>query len=305
MFPLQKGVSAIFGPDEKASSIHAADICDTKEMPYIDTRWDSESKIPIVNLYPNPPSMAQMLVDLVRNSDWTSFTILYESAEWLPRMSELLQMYDSQGSVITVRRLDLKLSVPNYRPVLRRVKLSSDKCIIVECSIDNLEEILKQAQQVGLMSDQHQFILTNFDSHTIDLEPYQYSGTSITTLRLVDPEHQILKEMAEYLETAGKEGLWKWIDCCGCFGLFISRFPGGDEEAEDGKGAEEAGSSEDGEKKDDEDEEPENDGENEDPEKEEGEDEQKGSEDDGGENPETKTEEPETEEDDSMCFQLD
>lgn len=204
----KKGVSAIFGPEEKGSSIHAADICDTKEMPYIDTRWDSESRIPIVNLYPNPLSMGQMLVDLVQASDWSSFTILYESPEWLPRVSALLGMYDSRGSTIAVRRLDLKLSVPNYRPILRRVKLSSDKCIIIECSIDNLDEVLKQAQQVGLMTDQHQFILTNFDSHTIDLEPYQYSGTTITTLRLIDPEHQILKEMAEYLDEAAKKGLW-------------------------------------------------------------------------------------------------
>lgn len=150
--------------------------------------------------------MAQMLVDLVQASDWSSFTILYESAEWLPRMSELLGMYDSRGSTITARRLDLKLSVPNYRSILRRVKLSSDKCIIIECSIDNLGEVLKQAQQVGLMTDQHQLILTNFDSHIIDLEPYQYSGTSITTLQLIDPEHQILKEMAEYLAEAEKNG---------------------------------------------------------------------------------------------------
>lgn len=177
-------------------------------MPYIDTRWDSESRIPIVNLYPNPLSMGQMLVDLVQASDWSSFTILYESPEWLPRVSALLGMYDSRGSTIAVRRLDLKLSVPNYRPILRRVKLSSDKCIIIECSIDNLDEVLKQAQQVGLMTDQHQFILTNFDSHTIDLEPYQYSGTTITTLRLIDPEHKILKEMAEYLDEAAKKGLW-------------------------------------------------------------------------------------------------
>lgn len=90
--------------------------------------------------------------------------------------------------------------------MLRRVKLSAEKCIIIECSIDILGEVLKQAQQVGLMTDQHQIILTNFDSHTIDLEPYQYSGTTITTLRLIDPEHQILKEMAEFLEEAGIQG---------------------------------------------------------------------------------------------------
>lgn len=238
---MQKGVSAIFGPDEKASSIHAADICDTKEMPYIDTRWDPESKMPIVNMYPSPSLMALMLVDLVQASEWTSFTILYESAEWLPRVSELLRMYDAQGSTITVRRLDLKLSVPNYRSVLRRVKLSSDTCIIIECSIDNLGKVLKHAQQVGLMTDQHQFILTNFDSHTINLEPYQYSGTSITTIRLIDPEHQILKEMAEYMDEEQKNGSYVTADCHGrlSYSLFTKNFAEENEEAENGEDAEE------------------------------------------------------------------
>lgn len=190
--------------------MHAADICDTKEIPYLDTHWDSESQMPIVNLYPNPSAMSQMLIDLVNSLEWTSFTILYESPEWLPRMSGLLAMHDFHGSTITVRRLDLKLSIPNYRSILRRVKLSAEECIIVECSIENLGEVLKQAQQVGLMTDHHQFILTNFDSHTIDLEPYQFSGTSITTLRLIDPEHAILKEMAEYLDKAEEEGACAW-----------------------------------------------------------------------------------------------
>lgn len=49
------------------------------------------------------------------------------------------------------------------------------------------------------MTDQHHFILTNFDAHTIDLEPFQYAGTNFTAARLVDPENETLQKFAEHL----------------------------------------------------------------------------------------------------------
>ena len=41
------------------------------------------------------------------------------------------------------------------------------------------------------------------DLHTIDLEPYQYGGTNITGLRMVDPKNDIVQKAVkgwEYLE---------------------------------------------------------------------------------------------------------
>lgn len=35
--------------------------------------------------------------------------------------------------------------------------------------------------------------------HTIDLEPFQYSGTNITGIRLVDPENPLLVELTKYI----------------------------------------------------------------------------------------------------------
>lgn len=56
-----------------------------------------------------------------------------------------------------------------------------------------------QAQQVGLMSDQHQIIITSLDMHTIDLEPYQYSGTNITGVRFVDPDNPMLQKVTQFI----------------------------------------------------------------------------------------------------------
>lgn len=167
-------------------------------MPFIDPRYDPEIKMPSINLHPNPAVIAEVLVNLVNKFEWTSFMILFENGEFLPRMSELLKLSVSNGPIITARRIDLGVNPLNFRAVLRTVKLSKETRIIIECSTEKLDEILKQTQQIGLMTDQHHFILTNFDVHTIDMEPYQYSGTRITTLRLIDAVNQIPSDMATY-----------------------------------------------------------------------------------------------------------
>ncbi|XP_055610691.1 glutamate receptor ionotropic, kainate 2 isoform X2 [Uranotaenia lowii] len=198
---LKTGVAAIFGPSSPKSALHVQSICDEKEMPHIETRWDAHTKLPTLNIHPYPTILGRVLLDLVVAFDWKDFTIIYESGPWLPGISELLKMYDPKGYTVTVRQLDLKLN-GNYRAVLRRVKMSEDKRIILVCSIDTMPEVLKQAQQVGLMTDHHQFIISSMDLHTIDLEPYQYSGTNITGIRLVDPEEEKIHQVTEFLNTS-------------------------------------------------------------------------------------------------------
>lgn len=181
------------------------DICDSLEMPFIDPRYDPDIRMPSINLHPNPSVIGEVLVNLVNRFEWTSFMILYENGEFLPRMSELLKLSVTNGPTITARRIDLGLNPLNFRSVLRTVKLSKETRIIIECSIEKLDEILKQTQQIGLMTDQHHFILTNFDVHTIDMEPYQYSGTRITTLRLIDIVNPIPSDMETYFAKKAEE----------------------------------------------------------------------------------------------------
>lgn len=115
-------------------------------------------------------------------------------------------MYDPRGYTITVRQLDLGLD-QNYRAVLRRVKLSGEKHILVHCSSELLPELLKQAQQVGLISDEHSWFITSLDLHTIDLEPFMHGGTNITGLRLIDPDDpKMIQVTAEWLEQEKEKG---------------------------------------------------------------------------------------------------
>lgn len=224
---LRNGVAAIFGPLSASASMHCTNICDSKDIPYVDFRWDADTKPPVINMQLHPDTLALVFVDLVKAWNWKGFTILYESGEythcllfdkrqqcsrifgiyrsasWLPRAAALLKMYDPKEYTVTVRRISANQSDTNYRPVLRGVRLSQDVHIVLECSVETLPEVFKQALQVGLLTEQHQFIVTTPDMHTIDLEPYQHSGVNITGIRLVNPENPLVQEVADAVDLEG------------------------------------------------------------------------------------------------------
>jgi glutamate receptor, ionotropic, invertebrate len=130
----------------------------------------------------------------------------------LPLVEYVLKNY-KRSFTVTVRELDITIN-KNFRPQLRRVKQSNGKNILLCSSIEDLAEILKQAQQVGLMTDEHQFILTSLDMHTVDLEPFQYSGANITGFRMVDPVDSFVEDIMEkvafeYKNDFEKDFNWK------------------------------------------------------------------------------------------------
>ena len=165
---LKSGVAAIFGPQSAHTANHVQSICDTMEVPHIETRWDSKMRREscLVNLYPHPSVLSEAYVDLVRAWGWKSFTILYENNDGLIRLQEILKAHGSNGFSINIRQL---VSGPDYRPLLKQIKSSTESSyIILDCSTDKIYEVLKQAQQIGMMSDYHSYLITslvclNFD----------------------------------------------------------------------------------------------------------------------------------------------
>lgn len=80
---MKNGVFGIVhGPSSPESAIHVQSICDSKEMPLLETRYDPRTEQPIINLHPHPEMMSKMFFDLVTEWGWDSFTIVYQSAPW-------------------------------------------------------------------------------------------------------------------------------------------------------------------------------------------------------------------------------
>lgn len=57
---------------------------------------------------------------------------------------------------------------------------------MLDCSTERIHEVLKQAQQIGMMSDYHSYLVTSLDLHTVNLDEFRYGGTNITGFRLIN-----------------------------------------------------------------------------------------------------------------------
>ncbi|CAG9860825.1 unnamed protein product [Phyllotreta striolata] len=192
---LEEGIVGIFGPFSEDNSNTVQSICDLKEIPHIEARWDDYPQNgTLVNVYPFPDTLTKTYYDLITAWGWKNFVILYENNESLQRVGELTKLFDPKVHRIVVRQLNSAKSGGNYRSVLKEVWRADATHFLLDCSIEILEEVLRQAQQVGLMTNKHHFIITNLDLHTIELMPYQYSETNITGMRFVDPENPDLTE---------------------------------------------------------------------------------------------------------------
>lgn len=191
---VQLGIVGIFGPQEKVIAHHVQSICDALEMPYISVQQDfgqlSYPRGVGLNLYPHVSTLSRVYYQIVTGFEWKSFAILYENTNSLIRMHLLLKRWNNHGHSAFVYHLG---NGTNYREAMQEIKASEIENIIIDCSYDILNEVLKQAQQVGILSNKHKVIVTSLDLQTLDLEPYQYSGVNFTGVRLIDPEDSIVK----------------------------------------------------------------------------------------------------------------
>ena len=73
------------------------------------------------------------------------------------------------------------------RRILREVKKSGEIHIVLDCEVENVITVMREAKAVGMMTAYHNFLVTSLDLHLVDMEEFKYGGTNITALRLVDP----------------------------------------------------------------------------------------------------------------------
>lgn len=190
---IQYGVAGIFGPQDKSAAYFAQSLCDAMDLPYITGRWDpDESRGNAINLYPRPEILSMIYKNIINDFKWEEYAILYDNTENLIRFQRVLQLQEINGYELTIYHL---ANGPDFRDILQTVKMSGVTNIVIDCSYENLGTILEQAQQVGLMLQRYNILVTHLDFQTLDLEPYQYSGVNITGIRMINPDDPYVQEI--------------------------------------------------------------------------------------------------------------
>lgn len=179
---LEKGIVGVFGPSSHLSSSYIQLVLDRKEIPQIETHWEANlvRHNCLLNLHPYPAVLAQAYISLIKAFQWKQFVVIYENIESLKKMGALLHL---DGHKVLLRQIEDESS-KDYKNALITIKKTGITNFILDCSIGVLTDVLKQAQQVGLMTERYSYIITNLDFQSLDLRPFQYSGTNITGVRI-------------------------------------------------------------------------------------------------------------------------
>ncbi|XP_023349086.1 glutamate receptor ionotropic, kainate 2 isoform X2 [Eurytemora carolleeae] len=182
---IMPGVAAIFGPTSPTASNHVQSVSDALHLPFLETRWDYDfQRSPFsINVHPHPSMLGKAYADFVHIVDWKSFVILYESEEGLVRLQELIKLPKTFSDIrVTLRQLPH--GTTDYRPLLKEIKKSEETKIVLDCSFDNLERILSQANELHLLTDYHSYLVTSLDVDKINLSPYTNQNVNISGFSL-------------------------------------------------------------------------------------------------------------------------
>ncbi|KAL7729989.1 hypothetical protein ACLKA6_009287 [Drosophila palustris] len=195
---MQNGVGAVFGPAAKHTAAHLLNACDSKDIPFIYPHLSWSPQTDGFNLHPHPEDISHALYDIIQQFEWSRFIFCYESSEYLTILDHLVTLYGTKSPVIKVMRYDLNLN-GNYKSVLRRIRKSEDSRIVVVGSTEGVAELLRQAQQVGIMNEDYTYLVGNLDLHTYELEEYKYSEVNITGIRMFDPDKKEVRDLIDAL----------------------------------------------------------------------------------------------------------
>ena len=118
--------------------------------------------------------------------------ILYENEEGLVRLQEVIKMPQTfAGMQVTLRQLDMETN--DYRPLLKEIKKSEETRIVLDCDYDKIETILAQANEIELMTDYHNYLITSLDLDKVSVEQYTYQNVNITGFRMINPDSDIVR----------------------------------------------------------------------------------------------------------------
>ena len=122
--------------------------------------------------------------------------VLYENEESLVRLQDVLELPKSYDG-IKLKIQQLFTDTDDYRPQLKQIRMSGETKIVIDCSYDKIQEVLRQAADVDLVTDYHSYLITSLDVDRIDLANFTDINVNITGYRMIEPSSPAV---AQYLK---------------------------------------------------------------------------------------------------------
>ncbi|XP_060517399.1 glutamate receptor ionotropic, kainate 2-like isoform X2 [Cylas formicarius] len=180
---------AVLGTASVIASSNLESVCSHLCLPYVTVKKRSKNlHSSTFSLYPDSGLLSKAQATIIKSFDWDGFILLYEEDDGLLNLQEVLKLQnynkDKPKNNILIKQLD-----PGWdnREVLKSLKNSTIRRIILDCNVERISEILMQAEEVDILSDfSTSIFLTSLDAHTIDFT-FLNTLSNITTIRLFNP----------------------------------------------------------------------------------------------------------------------
>lgn len=109
-------------------------------------------------------------------------------------MRELLRRFE--GSPFRLRQTS---ATEDLRKVFREVGRRGEANLLLDVPTGRLRDYLAQAQQVGMLTEYHNYIATSVDLHRLDLRQFYSSRCNLTAFHLVDTRRSLPKNLNHQL----------------------------------------------------------------------------------------------------------
>ncbi|XP_065292905.2 glutamate receptor ionotropic, kainate 2-like isoform X1 [Dermacentor albipictus] len=200
-------VSSIVGPTSPVVTSFAMSACTNLNVPHLQTTWHPTSnRNPYtLNLFPDPDLFGKAFLDLILNKKWKTFTILYEDQQSLILLKDVLNSSFAQDHMVSLVQLNPKLS---FKKIMKDIGVTKQYNIILDIKTSSLPALIREAQDVNMMTYYHNYIITSLDLHTLDLSEFSGIQANITAFRLVDPQRPEVINVVRDLKIG--RALWRY-----------------------------------------------------------------------------------------------
>lgn len=154
---VESGAVAIVGPKSIYISDVVASLCNELNIPHLVNyhRTRQISKNPYHkytrNVFPDAALLAKSLVDVITSYGWQSFAIIYDSDESLIRLNGVLQMFSFGYKAVNIYKFPKNKD--DIKIILKEISKSFENRIIVDCSLENIAEIIRKGTEVNVMTE--------------------------------------------------------------------------------------------------------------------------------------------------------
>lgn len=151
------------------------------------------------NFFPDHAVYAQMLATIIADSEWNGFTLIYETADSLERLQDVLQIHGPTLNPVTVYQLPPgDADDIDYKSLLKHIQKSGDSNIMIDCAPEKALRLLNQAAEVNLTKEYERYIITSLDAHVLDMHS---SLANITAFRMMDPKSvEVIESVRGWLD---------------------------------------------------------------------------------------------------------